>query len=256
MIKYKIKKFVLFFVPITICLVFFWTYPVIVFMDWLNTDGSPSLREEEIFLNIMGINGNFIKPNNIFAIFAVIVILSLSFIFMSDKPILIARIKSRKKYVSMHLIEILIFSCIFVSLIEIINVIGAILFFGMDMVTKFKLIEYSMIDYITLFLFYSRMGTILLIVGIISNKKIAPFITVAIYIAESLSQNFFLIMERIWTPNKDAISGIYLLLGDITLIDTLPMIMRSLMINMLLIGVSYYLFDKKDLIDKKENIST
>lgn len=256
MIKYRIKKFILFFIPITLCLLFFWIYPVIVFMDWLNTDGAPSLREEEIFLNIMGTNGNFIKPNNIFAIFSVISILSLSFIFMSDKPILIVRLKSRKKYISMHLTETLIFSCIFVFLIETINVMGAVSFFGVDMVTKFKLIEYSLIDYITLLLFYFRMGIVLLIIGIISNKKIAPFITVAIYITEALSQNFFLVMERVWTPNKDAISGIYLLLGDMTLTDTIPMIMRSLIMNILLIGVSYYLFDKKDLIDKKENIST
>ena len=130
MIKYKIKKFILFFIPITSCLLFFWIYPVIVFMDWLNTDGAPSLREEEIFLNIMGTNGNFIKPNNIFAIFSVIAILSLSFIFMSDKPILIVRLKSRKKYISMHLTETLIFSCIFVFLIETINVMGAVSFFG------------------------------------------------------------------------------------------------------------------------------
>lgn len=256
MIKYKIKKFILFFIPITGCLLFFWIYPVIVFMDWLNTNGAPSLREEEIFLNIMGTNGNFIKPNNIFAIFAVIAILSLSFIFMSDKPIMIIRLKSRKKYISIHLVETLIFSCIFVFLIEMINVIGAILIFGTDMVIKFKLLEYSLIDYFTLLLFYFRMGTILIISCIISNKRIAPFITIAIYIIESLLQNFFLIMERVWTPNKDAISGIYLLTGNITLIDIIPMIMRSLTINILLIVFSYYLFDKKDLIEKKENIST
>lgn len=256
MIKYKAKKFILFFIPIMICLLFFWIYPVVVFMDWLNTDGSPSLREEEIFLNIIGINGNFIKPNNIFAIFVVIVILSLSFIFMSDKPILIARIKSRKKYVSMHLIEILIFSCIFVFLIETINVIGAIFVFGVDMVTKFKLIEYSLIDYITLLLFYFRVGTVLLVTSIISNKKIAPFITISIYIVETLSQNFFLVMEKVWTPNKDAIAVIYLLLGYITPSDTVPMILRGFIMNILLVGLAYYLFEKKDLIDKKENIST
>ena len=63
---------------------------------------------------------------------------------------------------------------LFDTLEETINVMGAVSFFGVDMVTKFKLIEYSLIDYITLLLFYFRMGIVLFIIGIVSNKKIAP----------------------------------------------------------------------------------
>lgn len=254
MIKFKLKKYLPAFSGLFIFLLFFWIYPVHSFYDWLQTEGAPILSTEEIFLNIMGPNGNFINPTKILALYLVPFILVLNALLHSDKPVYIVRLKSRKAYVTKCLSGIFLCSFLFVLMIEGINVTGASIVFGLSIVIDFSLIKYSLIDFVTLFLFYSRVGIMLLIIGVAVNKKLAQFITMALYFAEYFAGYFFNFLNMIWLPNKDAISVIYLLTGDMRTADVISIIIRGLIINIMLVLFSYYLFGRKDIIEKKENL--
>lgn len=93
----------------------------------------------------------------------------------------------------------------------------------------------------------------LFIFGVITNKKLAVFITMALYFIEFFGGYFFHALESLWTPNKDAISVIYLLTGSMQPTDAVPVIIRGLIMNIALVIFAYYLFSKKDIIEKKGN---
>lgn len=250
--KSKIKKYILILLGITVFFVFFWTYPVIWFMDYASSKNAPVLNNKQIFLNIMGPTGNFINPIKIVVVYSVILVFALYFIFIKEQPWMIVRLKSRKTYVNEHMLDVVLFSLFFVFLIEAINVIGAFCVFNTEIVLNFKLIQYSMIDFISLLLFYTRVGILLFIVGIITNKKAAPFITLAIIFIECFSSNFVLAINDIWLPFKDAISVIYLLTGNMQPINIIPVIIRGLLLNCILIAIAYFLFAKKDVISNEK----
>lgn len=250
--KFKIKKYILAFSGFTVFFTFFWIYPVVGFIEWLKTEEAPHLCIEEIFLNIMGPNGNYINPTKILVLYLVLFILTLSALFFTDNPSYLVRLKSRKSYVNKHIFDVLLFSAVFVLLIEAINLICALFMFGGDLIIRFNFIEYSLIDYVTLFLFYFRSGIILFILGVVFNKKLAVFMTMGLYFIEFFGGYFFHALEALWTPNKDAISAIYLLTGDIRSIDVVPVIIRGLIMNIVLVSLAYYLFTKKDIIEKRE----
>lgn len=251
--KCKIKKYLLALSGFSVFFVFFWIYPVVSFNAWLKTEEAPNLLIEEVFLNIMGPNGNYINPTKILVLYLVPFVLVLSSLFFTDNPAFLVKLKSRKTYVNKHIFDVVLFSVVFVLLIEAINIISALFMFGADLIIRFKLIEYSLIDYVTLLLFYFRVGIILFISGVIANKKLAVFITMALYFIEFFGGYFFHALESLWTPNKDAVSVIYLLTGSMQPTDAVPVIIRGAIMNIALVILAYYLFAKKDIIDKKGN---
>ncbi len=251
--KCKIKKYLFAFSGFSVFFIFFWFYPVLGFNAWLKTEEAPELSIEEVFLNIMGPNGNFINPTKILVLYLVPFVLVLSALFFTDNPAFLVKLKSRKNYVNKHISDVLLFSAVFVLLIEAINILCALFMFGADLIIRFKLIEYSAIDYITLVLFYFRVGIMLFIFGVITNKKLAAFMTMALYFIEFFGGYFFHALENLWTPNKDAVSVIYLLTGSMQLTDSVPVIIRGLIMNIALVIFAYYLFSKKDIIEKKGN---
>lgn len=249
----KIKKYLLIISGFCIFFILFWIYHYLSFNAWLKTYGAPDLRIEEVFLNIMGPNSNFINTTKILVLYPIPFVFALNSLFFTDNPAFVTRLKSRKAYVNKQIIDVIMFSAVFVFLIEAINIICALFVFGGDLVVSFKLIEYSILDFVTLFLFYSRVGIILFIIGVITNRKIAVFITMGLLFIEFFGQYFILELEKLWTPNKDAISVIYLLTGSMNISDTAPMIIRGLIMNTALALFAYYIFSKKDLIERKGN---
>lgn len=251
--RYNMQRYLFVFAGITALFIFIWWFTIRFFTSFLTSGVGGVLTKEDIFLNIMGPNGNFINPMNIVVLFSALYIFGINFVFLTEKASFVTRLKSRKTYVTQNLINILVFSAVFVFLLEAVNICGAFITFGIDMINNFKLIQYSLIDFLSLLLFYIRVGTLLFIISIITNRKIAPFITLAIYIVEFFSTYIFPTVIGVWLPYKDAISVIYLLTNEMQPIDIVLIIIRGLIINLILILTSYFLFSKKDIINYEKN---
>lgn len=233
---------------ITSCL-----FPALNIMERAKTNDMVIFSEHDIFLNIMADHSNYLSYNIIMVFYLLAFALGLGFVFFKDKPSFILRLKSRNDYVKKHIIDILIFSSVFTFLLEVINVIFSFAVFGYDMTINSGLIPYSAIDLITEFLFYMRVGIVLLVTGIIVNKKFAPFITFGIYFLEYFSSNRIgSLFYGIWLPYKDSVYITNLIMGYTQPVDVIPAIIRGILMNGALIFTSYYLFKKKDIIGNEK----
>ncbi len=248
----KTRKYLAIFSGILVLFLYSWIEPVVYLCSFLQLKGAPDLSQSGLFLNVMGTNGNFINDRKIVVLYLIVLVFSISYLFFSDKHPYIIRLKSRNSYVHKHIIDSLLFSFIFVFLIEIINVTGAFIVFGADIVFKFNLILYSALDFITLLLFYFRAGILLFITGVIMNKKLAPFVTSAIFLIEYFSTFFIRALKGIWLPFKDSISVTNLIMGNIQPIDTVPAIIRGLIMDAVLLWFAYFIFRKKDILGNEK----
>lgn len=248
--KSEIKKYVIVFIGITALFVFFWCEPIFRFLDWLSPIGS---QRFPVSSDPIGLICNYTDSFSVTVSYSILYIFVLSFVFMTDNPTYIARLKSRKFYVNKHISDTLIFTLIFVFILETVNLIGSTILLGFGTVIQSNLAVYSLIDYVTMFLFYFRIGILLFVLIVIVGKKYASFVTAALLLLENAASTWLPVLDSLWLPHKDATSIISLLYGNIRMIDTLPAIIRGVIMDAAIILFAYYLFLKKDIIVKKEN---
>ena len=248
--KSELKKYVILLIVITAVFVFFWCEPIFRFLDWLSFITPMRLS---VTASPVGLAGNYLDSFSVTVSYAIVYIFALSFLFMTDNPTYIVRLKSRKFYVNKHITDTLIFTLIFVFILEIVNLAGTTMLLGIGEVIQSKLVIYSLINFVVMFLFYFRIGIILFILIVIVSKKYAPFVTAALLLLESAGSAFLPVLDSLWLPSKDATYILSLLSGYIRGIDTLPAIFRGLIMDAAVIWFAYFIFLKKDIIFKKEN---
>lgn len=248
--KSEIKKYIIVFIGIFLLFAFFWCEPIFRFLDWLSPVGSPRLP---VSSDPIGLACNYTGLFNVTVSYSILYIFVLSFMFMTDNPAYIVRLKSRKFYVNKHISDTLVFTLIFVFIFEMVNLIGSTIFLGFGTVIQSNLPVFSLIDFVTMFLFYFRVGILLFVLIVIVGKKYASFATAALLLLENAASTWLPVLDSLWLPHKDATSIVSLLYGNIRMIDTLPAIIRGLIMNAAIILFAYYIFLKKDIIVKKEN---
>ena len=96
-------------------------------------------------------------------------------------------------------------------------------------------------------LFYFRAGLVFLAFEVIISRKVAPFITIAFYAVEYSADLAFMI-SQIWLPFRDAHVLLKLLTREIQPTDIFSILFRALVMALLLIASSYFLFNKKDVL--------
>lgn len=248
--KSELKKYVILLLVIIAVFIFFWCEPIFRFLDWLSFIKPMGLP---VTANPVGLAGNYLDSLSVTITYGILYIFALSCIFMTDNQTYIVRLKSRKFYVKKHISDTLIFTLIFVFILETVNLVGTTIILGIGEVIQSKLIIYSLINFIIMFLFYFRIGILLFILIVIVGKKYASFVTAALLLLESVGSSFVPVLDSLWLPSKDATYLLSLLSGNIREIDALPAIIRGLIMDAAIILFAYYIFLKKDIIVKKEN---
>ena len=248
MIRYKkMYPTLLIFTGIVAFFIFCWCVPTLWILENLKGNEYFLKNEMALFLNIMGKNGNFISPART-VLYLVVFVLGLDSRLFPDKPSFVVRLSSRREYIHRDIKTILLFSGAFVLLMEVVNIVAAFLTFSAGIVLDSGLLGYSLLDFVTQFLYYMRAGLVLLVVLILTNKKISPFITFAIYFLEFFLEENFKLLQYLWLPFRDAISLPYLLEGIISPVNVIPLIVRGILMNTALLVFAYYLFAKKDIV--------
>lgn len=250
--KSEIKKYVIVLIAITAVFVFFWCEPIFRFLDGFSFVNI-ALRRVPVSPSPEGLAGNYLDSGSVTIYYAIMYIFALSFLFMTDNSAYIVRLKSRKFYVNKHITDTLVFTLIFVFILQTVNIIGTAILLGIGEVIQSGLIIYSLINFAVMFLYYFRIGMLLFIMIVIVSKKYAPFAAAGVILLESAGSAFLPVLDSLWLPSKDATYFLSLVSGSIQAIDTIPAVIRGLIMDAAIIWFAYYIFLKKDIIVKKEN---
>ena len=245
--KYKLKKYLNIIPIILLFLIFSCLYTYWYLYNFLNSNHAVKLSEKEIFLNLAGDGGNFTSSSNIVVFFLIIFVLFLFYIFPSDNSSVLIRLKSRNAYVTRRIVDCAVFAFIFTVLIEAVSVVVALINFNINVILYFNFIQYSLLEILTLFLFYFRAGLVLLAFEIIASKKVAPFIAIALYLIECLSYRS-LMLSKVWFPFRDALVVSTLMTGEMQTSYIFGIVLRALIMSLLLIVPAYFLYKKKDVL--------
>lgn len=237
----------LLFAGITLFLILCRCIPDIGIMEFLKTDAIFRQDETMIFFNII-VHGNYISQRKITVFYSIVFVLGLSAVSFPDKPAVVVRLRSRNEFITRNFRTMLLYTVVFVFLLEGINILFAFLIFSNSLVINSGLLLYSLIDFVTLFLFYLRSGLLLLVASVLFKKGLAPFIVAAVYFLEFFASSFFPPIQSWWMPFQDAVSITQLLAGEIQPADTLPAIIRGVVMDAGVLWYSYFLFKKKDMI--------
>ena len=235
MIRCKLRKYA---IVLPLCAVFFTllcTYTYLRFYNYLNSDYSEKLSQKNIFYNVAGGDGDYI----------ILFVLFLFYIFTDENESYIVRLKSRASFVTRRIADCAVFAFLFSFLIEAVNVVAALICFDINLILELNFLQYSALE--LLFLFYFRAGLVMLSFGIIISPKVAPFITIALYLIELFATIIFMI-SKVWLPFRDSVVVSKLMHGEMVLSDMWGIILRALLMMFLLIFSSYFLYQKKDVL--------
>ena len=250
--KYKVRQYFALFSLylaglITTCLV-----PSLSIIQRAKTDEYVSFSDLDIFMNVMATHTNYLSYLVIISFYILAFILGLNAVFFKATPCFINRLQSRNEYIKRNIFSTVIFAFVFSFLLEIVNIIYSFFVFGWDLTLSNNLIFYSAIDFISEFLYYTRIGILLLLIEIIFNKRLAPFITFGIYALEYFGDMFILKSNSLWLPYKDSVIVTGLLTGASQITDIIPIAIRGIIINSLLVLLCFRLFKKKDIIENEK----
>lgn len=246
MTKYKLKKYLTIIPFIVSFLIGCCIYDYWEFFNFLDTYPSVRLNDKAIFLNIAG-GRNYLSEVNISVYYVIAFVLFLLYIFPPIKPSGFVRLKSRNSYITRRIADCSIFAFIFAFLIEAVNVTVAFICFDINIILSLNFIPYTLLELLTLFLFYFRAGLVFLAFEVIISRKVAPFITIAFYAVEYSADLAFMI-SQIWLPFRDAHVLLKLMTREIQPTDIFSILFRALVMALLLIASSYFLFNKKDVL--------
>ena len=247
MIRCKLRKYA---IVLPLCAVFFislCTYTYLRFYHYLNSDYSEKLSPKNIFYNVAGGDGDFITSGNVIGFYIILFVLFLFYIFTDENESYIVRLKSRASFVTGRIADCAVFAFLFSFLIEAVNVVAALICFDINLILELNFLQYSALELLTLFLFYFRAGLVMLSFGIIISPKVAPFITIALYLIELFATIIFMI-SKVWLPFRDSVVVSKLMHGEMVLSDMWGIILRALLMMFLLIFSSYFLYQKKDVL--------
>lgn len=240
--KHIAKKYALLFCVFLFLFIFLWFYYCYSFIDLPSrSDTSIQYTDKNILTNLFSVN---------YQGYLFIALLSLPFAFAvnyllsKENAQIILRMKNRGEYIKYCLLHIFLFTVIFTLLHEAVNMICISCFYSNDLILELKLPLYTLINFLTLFIYFLRMGGIFLLIRSYVNPKLAPFILLVFYFFEYQITNFI----NIYLPIKDStvIYGLITRTADLGNVIVLSIRGISLMI-IVFIG-AYFKFQKKDIL--------
>ena len=141
---------------------------------------------------------------------------------------------------------IIAFSFICAFFHEAVSIICSYRIFGGELINELHIIKYCSLNFITISLYFVRVGGVFLLIRLFSNKKIAPYILFAVYVLEFYLSNFFG-----WLPVNDA-NIIENLIFENNMSAVIFAIIREISFAIIIIIFSYFKFQKKDILNNEK----
>ncbi len=192
--------------------------------------------------------------DNFYGIMACCVVFPLPFAFginyllYDEKVFYICRMKNRMQYITQCVLNIIAFSFICAFFHEAVSIICSYRFFGGELINELHIVKYCSLNFITIFLYFVRVGGVFLLIRMFTNKKIAPYILFAVYFLE-----FYLPLPEFitWLPVNDANIMNNLILEN-NMSAVIFAIIREISFAIIIIIFSYFKFQKKDILNNEK----
>lgn len=246
MIRYKLKKYLIIIPLISAFFIGLCIFDYGEFFNFFVANPSMKLSNEAMFLNIAG-GRNYLHPINISVYYVIAFVLFLLYLFPPQNPSALVRLKSRNTYITRRIADCSILAFIFAFILEAINTAVAFVYFDINIILSLNFIPYTLLELLTLFLFYFRVGLVFIAFEVIASRKVTPFITIALFVVEyTLTQTFMI--SKVWLPFRDSLVLLKLMTRQIQPTEIFQILLRALIMGFLLIASSYFLFNKKDVL--------
>lgn len=171
---------------------------------------------------------------------------AINYLLYDEKVFFICRMKSRTQYITEYVLHIIAFSFISAFFHEVVSLLCSHKFFGSELISDLHIVRYCLLNFITIFLYFVKVGAVFLLVRTLTNKKIAPYILFAVYFLE-----FYLPESLVWRPVNDAnIIGSLFVQNNMSTI--IPAIIREVSFAIIIIILSYFKFQKKDILSNEK----
>ena len=198
---------------------------------------------ERTFRTVVVEYNNFIRISNNMQLFCIVFLLLATRLPLSFSPVFLLRRRSRLSAINADVWSLLLFAAEFAAVLEGIHLVGTTLLFGTALPSQYGFYLFSAADFFADWLFFFRLGLLLLLANVFMKKTFAPFAALAVclllyYAADRVSVLYF--------PFYDAVVLPYLIAG-VTKVSELPFAyLRSLVADGVLAAVVVWLFRRKD----------
>lgn len=171
---------------------------------------------------------------------------AINYLLYDEKVFYICRMKNRMQYITQCVLNIIAFSFICAFFHEAVSIICSYRIFGGELINELHIIKYCSLNFITISLYFVRVGGVFLLIRLFTNKKIAPYILFAVYVLEFYLSNFFG-----WLPVNDA-NIIENLIFENNMSAVIFAIIREISFAIIIIIFSYFKFQKKDILNNEK----
>ena len=154
--------------------------------------------------------------------------------------------KNRMQYITQCVLNIIAFSFICAFFHEAVSIICSYRIFGGELINELHIIKYCSLNFITIFLYFVRIGGVFLLIRLFTYKKIASYILFAVYVLEFYLSNFFG-----WLSVNDA-NIIENLIFENNMSAVIFAIIREISFAIIIIIFSYFKFQKKDILNNEK----
>lgn len=186
---------------------------------------------------------NFIRLSNNMQLFCIVFLLLASRLFVSFSPVLLTRRRSRIDSIKSDVWSLLLFSAEFAAVLECVHVVGITLLFGVSLPSQYDFYLFSLADFVAEWVFYLRVGLLLLLANLLVKRAFAPFLAFAVcflafFFCERFSIPFF--------PFYDSVFVTYLM-ANVAIPSDLPVAyLRGIVLDGIMIFAVSWLFKEKD----------
>ena len=240
--KHYEKKYALLSCVFLLLFLFLWLYYCYSFIDLPNRADIPNkLTDKDILVNLF--SGNY-QGYYFIALLSLPFAFAINYLLAKGNPQFILRMKSRGEYIKYCIIHIFLFSFIFSFLHEAVNMICICCFYSNDLIVELNLPVYTLINLLTLFIHFLRMGGIFLLIRFYVNQKLAPFILLVFYFFEYQISTFI----DIYLPIKDSTAIYSLIIGSANASDVFVLSVRGISLTFIIFIAAYFKFQKKDIL--------
>lgn len=203
------------------------------------------LTLKDIFISIFVQN---YQGSRFIAILSLPFAFAINYIIDSENSQVITRRKSRGDYMKTCLIHIIVFSFLFSILHEAVNIIGVLSFCSKDLIYECKVPTYTLMNLLMMFIYFSRMGGIFLLIRCFVSQKIAPFVLLCIYFIENQIEGRF----DWYLPITNALIIGELINGRISTPKIILLFVGGVCMTVIVFIAVYFKFQKKDILKNEK----
>ena len=243
--KYNISRYLLISVVWTVIFIISWICFVLWFVNFMREQNFADDRF--ILREIMWSNYN--GQNLLTAFLPVIFVYSLEYLLGDSTPVTVLRFRSRGTFLGMCIFKAAVLSVIVAVLHELVNIIGLLIVFHPSLVFEVKMPLYSLVNILTLEIYYLRCGGLLLLFNNFKKEKLASVAVVAVYLFELFILSPVATGQyKLWLPNLDASVMYELMQGYIGWNDLMLIIARGVAMTGIVLLCAWFRFQKKDVL--------